>query len=156
MSDRPEQPANDPVGDSAETPPRQQKLASSFGDAFRGLARVAGFAAAAGNEEARRLADASRPEVERRVRQAKAAAVAATPHLKQAATDATEYVREHQDEIRRGARRGAGVVADQAVRAVTPRPLRPAINAMKDELGKQPKTTSEAPDTETEPTEARD
>ena len=160
MSDRPEPPADDSVGDTAATPPRQRKPASSFGGALRGLARVAGFAAAAGHEEARRLADAARPEVERRVKQAKAAAVAATPHIKQAATDATEYVREHQDEIRRGAKRGAGVVADQAVRTVTPRPLRPAIDAMKDELREQPKTTSEATETDTDeataPPEARD
>ena len=153
MSDFPEPPASEPA---ANTPPPKRNSTSSFGGALRDLARVAGEAAAAGGAEARRLADAARPEVERRAKQAKAAAGSATPHIKQVAADATEYVREHQDEIRRGARRGAGVVADQAVRAVTPRPLRPAINAMKDELREQPKTTSEAPDTETEPTEARD
>jgi hypothetical protein len=92
--------------------------------------------------------------VERRVKQVKAAAVAATPHIKQAATDVTEYGRKHQDEIRRGAKLGAGVVADQAVRTVTPRLLRPAIDAMKAELREQPKTTSEAPDRDTDETTA--
>ena len=159
MSDRPEPPADDPAGDA---PPPKRKPAGSFGGALRGLARAAGEAAAAGGEEARRLAESARPEVERIAKQAKAAANAATPHIKQAATDATEYVREHQDEIRQGAKRGAGAVADQAVRTVTPRPLRPAIDAMKDELREQPRTTSKAVDTETatdevtEPTEGRD
>ena len=97
--------------------------------------------------------------MERLAKQAKAAADAATPHVKQAAAGATDYVREHQDEIRRGAKRGAGVVADQAVRTVTPGPLRPAIDAMKDELREQPDETSEEPepttDEQSEPTEPR-
>ena len=152
MSDGPKQP---PDG-GADRPPRNRKPASSLGSALRSLARAAGEAAAAGGEEARRLAEAAGPEVERRARQAKAAAEATTPHIKQAAADATEYVREHQAEIRRGARRGAGLVANQAVRTITPGPLRPAIDAMKDELREQPETTSEQPDTETEPDEARD
>ena len=152
MSDLPEQPTDD----AADQPPPKRKPASSLGGALRGLARAASEAAAVGGQEARRLAETARPEVERRAKQAKVAAEAATPRVKQAAADATDYVREHQDELRRGARRGAGVIADQAVRAVTPRPLRPAIDAMKDELREQPETTSEAPDETAEPDETRD
>jgi hypothetical protein len=153
VSDRPDPPADEPAGDTAEVPPPRRKPAG-FGGALRGLARAAGEVAAASGEEARRLAETARPEVERIAKQAKAAAEAATPHIKQAATDATDYVREHQDEIRAGAKKGAGVVADQAVRTVTPRPLRPAIDAMKDELREQPKATSDAPDEEIEPDES--
>jgi ABC-type transporter Mla subunit MlaD len=147
VSDRPE-PAAD---DDASTPPRKRKPAGGFGSALRGLARAAGEVATASGEEARRLAETARPEVERRAQQAKAAVEAATPHIKQAASDATDYVREHQDEIRRGAQRGAGVVADQAVRTITPGPLRPAIDAMKDELREEPEASSEAPEAERTP-----
>jgi len=144
VSDRPEPPAED----DASTPRRKRKPTGGFGSALRGLARAASEVAAASGEEARRLAETARPEVERRAQQAKAAAEAATPHIKQAASDATNYVKEHQNEIRRGAQRGAGVVADQAVRTITPGPLRPAIDAMKDELREEPETGSEAPDAE--------
>jgi len=144
VSDRPEPSADD----DADSPPRRRKPSGGFGSALRGLARAAGEVAAAGGEEARRLAETARPEVERRAQQAKAAAEAATPHIKQAASDATDYVREHQEEIRRGAQRGAGIVADQAVRTVTPGPLRPAIDAMKDELREEPESSPEAPDAE--------
>lgn len=144
MSDRPESPADD----DASRPPRKRKPAGGFGSALRGLARAAGEVAAASGEEAKRLAETARPEVERLAKQAKAATDAATPHIKQAASDASEYVREHQDEIRAGAKKGAGIVADQAVRTVTPRPLQPAIDAMKDELREEPETSSETPEAE--------
>ena len=152
MSNHPEQPTDEP----ADRLPPKRKPASSLGDALRGLARAASEAATTGGQEARRLAETARPEVERRAKQAKAAVDAATPHVKQATADATDYVREHQDELRRGARRGAGVIADQAVRAVTPRPLRPAIDAIKNESRAQPATTAEAPDETADQNETRD
>lgn len=105
-----------------------------LGDMLRGLARAATVAAGAGSEETKRLAEAAKPEVERRAKQLRVAAETAAPHLRQAAEDAVDYVRDHQQELRRGAKRGAGIVAEQAVRTVTPAPLRPAIQAMKDEL----------------------
>ena len=118
--------------DSAED--GDPKPAPSLGSALRGLGRAAAEVAGAGAEEARKLAEIARPEVERRARQAKAAAEAARPHLEQKARDATDYVRDHQDEIVRASKRGAEVAASGAARAVTPAPLRPAVDAMKHEL----------------------
>ena len=124
---------NDP-DDRPDTPPPGAER--TFRDALRGLRRAASEVAEAGAEEARKLAEIARPEVERRARQAKAAADAARPHLEQKAREATDYVRDHQDEIVRASKRGAGVAASGAASAVTPGPLRPAVDAMKDELRK--------------------
>lgn len=110
----------------------------SFRDALRGLRRAASEVADAGTEEARKLAEAARPEIERRAQQAKAAAEAARPHVEQKAREATSYVREHQDEIVRASKRGAEVAASGAARAVTPGPLRPALDAMERELRDPP------------------
>lgn len=113
------------------TPPDAR---TSFRSALRGLLRAASEVAETGVEEARKLAEAARPEVERRARQAKAAAEAARPHIEGKAREATDYVRDHQDDIVRASKRGAEVAASTAAHAVTPRPLRPAIDAMSREL----------------------
>ncbi|MGE0228546.1 MAG: hypothetical protein AB7I38_05940 [Dehalococcoidia bacterium] len=87
-------------------------------------------------ERARHAVEAARPEAERLARQARAAAEAASPHVERAAADAANYAREHEDEIRSAAARAA--------RTVAPRPLRPAIDAMSDELQKRPEPESGA------------
>jgi ElaB/YqjD/DUF883 family membrane-anchored ribosome-binding protein len=127
-------------GDSGGGPgePAAERRPSSLRDALRGLTRAASEVAASGAEEARRLAETARPEVERRAReatrQAKAAAEAARPHAERAIHDATEYVKTHQDDIRRASKQGARTAASTAARAVTPGPLRPAVDAMSREL----------------------
>ena len=127
--------------DSNTTPDETPgEAAPSFRSALRGLRRAASEAATAGAEEARKLAETARPEIERRAQQAKAAAEAARPHVEQKAREATDYVREHQEEIVSASKRGASVAASGAARAVTPGPRRPAIDAMEREL----RTPSEA------------
>jgi len=106
----------------------------SFRSALNSLRQVASEA----TEEAIKLAKSARPEVERRAKQAKAAADATRPHLERKAREATDYVREHQDEIVRASKRGASVAASGAARAATPRPLRPAVDAMQRELRNPP------------------
>ncbi|MEZ4553884.1 MAG: hypothetical protein AB7L91_03850 [Dehalococcoidia bacterium] len=85
-------------------------------------------------ERARHAVEAAKPEAERLARQARAAAEAARPHVERAAGDAANYAREHEDEIRNAAARAA--------RTVAPRPLRPAIDAMSEELKKRPEPES--------------
>jgi hypothetical protein len=138
--------------DGDNTPdPTPDEPAPSFRSALRGLRRAATEAASAGAEEARKLAETARPEIERRAQQAKAAAEAARPRVEQKARDAADYVREHQDEIVDASKRGASVAASGAARAVTPGPLRPAIDAMEREL----RTPAESPEA-TEPSEESD
>lgn len=117
---------------------------TSFRSALRGLRRAASEVADAGTEEARRLAEAARPEIERRAQQAKAAAEAARPRIEEKAREATNYVREHQDEIVNASKRGAEVAASGAARAVTPGPLRPALDAMERELRDPPSDEADA------------
>jgi hypothetical protein len=81
-------------------------------------------------ERARRVAEAARPEAERLARQAKAAAEAARPHVERAAREAGVYAREHEDELRNA--------ATKAARFVAPAPLRPALDAMDNELRRSP------------------
>ena len=121
----------------------------SLRDALRGLRRAASEVADAGAEEARKLAEAARPEIERRAKQAKAAADAARPHVEQKARAASEYVRQHQEEIVRASKRGAEVAASGAARAITPGPLRPALDAMEQELRQPSDAHAEAPEEET-------
>jgi ElaB/YqjD/DUF883 family membrane-anchored ribosome-binding protein len=122
----------------ADEPAPAERRSSSLRDALRGLTRAASEVATSGAEEARRLAETARPEVERRAReatrQAKAAAEAARPHAERAIHGATDYVRTHQDDIRRASKTGARTAASTAARAVTPGPLRPAVDAMSREL----------------------
>lgn len=135
---------NEPTGDDPSGKPAR----SSFRDALRGLGRAASEVAGAGAEEARKLAETARPEVERRAQQAKAAAEAARPHIERKAREATDYVREHQDEIVRASKHGAGVAASGAARAVTPGPLRPAVDAMQRELRKPAQESTDDADNE--------
>jgi len=79
---------------------------------------------------AKRAAEAAKPEAERLARQAKAAADAARPHAERAAREAAGYAREHEDELKSAAARAARIVA--------PRPLRPALDAMEEELRGKP------------------
>ena len=135
--------------DGDNTPdPTPDEPAPSFRSALRRLRRAATEAASAGAEEARKLAETARPEIERRAQQARAAAEAARPRVEQKARDAADYVREHQDEIVDASKRGASVAASGAARAVTPGPLRPAIDAMEREL----RTPAEFPEAD-EPSE---
>ena len=123
---------------------------ASFRSALRGLRRAASEVAGASADEARKLAEAAKPEVERRARQAKAAADAVRPVIEERAREAADYVREHQDESGSASKRGASVAASGAARAVTPRPLRPAIDAMERELRGSSNEPSEGPDADTE------
>ena len=153
-SPEPDTPADDGSAAQDAERPAPRPARSSFRDALRGLSRAASEVAESGAEEARRLAEAARPEVERRAKQAKAAADAARPHVEQRARDATKYVREHQDDIVRASKRGAQVAGSTAARTVTPGPLRPAVDAMEQELRKpgKPATASD----EAGPNEATD
>ncbi len=140
-NDTPTEPIAEP-DPSADSPAEPR---TSFRSALRGLRRAASEVADASAEEARKLAEAARPEIERRAKQAKAAAEAARPQMEQKARDETDYVRDHQEEIVRASKRGAEVAASTAARAVTPRPLRPALDAMQREL-RDPPTDEDASD----------
>lgn len=147
--------------DETQPPPDDPTAGArtSFRSALRGLRRAASEVADAGTEEARKLAEVARPEIARRAQQAKAAAEAARPHVEQKAREATSYVREHQDEIVRASKRGAEVAASGAARAVTPGPLRPALDAMERELRDPPAEEPAADDAnleDNEPAEAGD
>jgi hypothetical protein len=136
-----------------EAPPDARRSGAeraSFRSALRGLRRAASEVAGASADEARKLAEAAKPEVERRARQAKAAADAVRPVIEERAREAVDYVREHQDEIVSASKRGVDVAASGAARAVTPRPLRPAIDAMERELRGSANEASEKPDADTE------
>lgn len=95
-------------------------------------------------ERTRRAAEAARPEAERLARQARAAAEAARPHVERAAHEAAAYAREHEDELRNAATRAARLAA--------PASLRPALDAMGNELrrppapGQPPEDTSDRTD----------
>ncbi len=90
-------------------------------------------------ERTRRAAEAARPEAERLVRQARAAAEAARPHVERAAHEAATYAREHEDELRNAATRAA--------RFAAPPPLRPALDAMGNELRRPPAPAQPSEDT---------
>jgi len=81
-------------------------------------------------ERAKQAAEAAKPEAERLTRQARAAAEAARPHLERAAGEAANFAREHEDDLRKAAL--------GAARNVAPQPLRPAIDAMREELKQHP------------------
>jgi hypothetical protein len=102
-----------------ELPERMQEVAGRLG---RMLGRSVQRARAAGEEAAR---DA-RPEVERLARSARSAAETARPHVEQAGRSAIQYVRDHNDEIKRAARVGAELTAHQ----VLPMRLRPIVAAV--------------------------
>ncbi len=77
-------------------------------------------------EQAKRAVEAARPEAERLARQARAAAEAARPHVEHAAQEAASFAREHEDDLKS--------VAARAARIVAPLPLRPALDAIEEEL----------------------
>ncbi len=111
-------------------------------------------AARRASEEARHAAEVARPHAEEFARQARAAAEAARPRAEQAARDTARYAREHEEDLRRAGANGARAAA----RVVTPRPLRPAIDAFEEELRSKltreepPQTESKTePDTDTKP-----
>ena len=117
------------------------ELASRAARAARGIRKsarrqrpAAERAAREAGEQVRRAAEAARPRAERLARQAKDAAEAARPRVERAARDAADqardYTREHGDDIRRA----AGRAARGAARGLTPRPLRPAVDAFEEEL----------------------
>ena len=92
-------------------------------------------AARRASEEARHAAEVARPRAEEIGRQARAAAEAARPRAEQAARDTARYAREHEEELRRAGASGARAAA----RVVTPRSLRPAIDAFEEGLRDAPK-----------------
>ncbi len=67
----------------------------------------------------------------RLARQARAAGEAAAPHIARAAQDAAQYASEHDEELREA--------AAQVARNVAPRSMRPAVDALGDELAKRPR-----------------
>ena len=77
-----------------------------------------------------RAADADAPEAERLAQRARSAAAAAKPRVLDAAERTTDFVREHETELRSGAARAARVTA----RTLTPAPLRSAVDALEQEL----------------------
>ncbi len=92
-------------------------------------------AARRASEEARHAAEVARPRAEEIARQARAAAEAARPRAEQAARDTARYAREHEEDLRRAGASGARAAA----RVVTPRSLRPAIDAFEEGLRGAPK-----------------
>lgn len=89
-------------------------------------------------QRAKAAAEDARPEAERlaqlTARRAKAAADAARPHVERAGRDAVRYARDHEDELKRAARVGAGFTA----RRVIPLPLIPIVDAMQAEAMRRP------------------
>jgi hypothetical protein len=126
--------SGEPGGFGAELMRRAREAAEAARKAAEEHRPAAERAARDAAERARQLAEAARPEVERRARQAKVAGEAALPHAQRAAREAAEYAREHEAEIKAAASRGAEVAA----RIVVPRPLRPAVDAMGEELRRKP------------------
>ena len=102
-----------------QLPERMQEVAGRLG---RMLGRSVQRARTVGEEAAR---DA-RPEVERLARSARSAAEVARPHVEQAGRSAIQYVRDHNDDIKRAARVGAELTAHQ----VLPMQLRPIVAAV--------------------------
>lgn len=91
---------------------------------------------------AKNIAARAKPEVERRVEQARAAAEAAAPHVERAAQQAKDYVQAHDEQIKRVAETGARIAADRLVPPV----LRPIVNAAEQELRRPvPPHSDEAP-----------
>ena len=135
-------------------PAEQSSQPPALGAALRSFARSAQKAARRASEEARHAAEVARPHAEEFARQARAAAEAARPRAEQAARDTARYAREHEEDLRRAGANGARAAA----RVVTPRPLRPAIDAFEEELRSKltreepPQTESKTePDTDTKP-----
>jgi len=92
---------------------------------------------------AKKIAERAKPEVERRVEQARAAAESAAPHIERAAQQAKDYVQTHDEQIKRVAETGARIAADRIV----PPMLRPIVNAAEQELRRPaPPREDEAPD----------
>jgi len=132
------------------TPRTARPAGGGFGASLRRLAKAAGEVAEAGAREAgaraRDASEGARPEAERLARRARAAAEAARPHLERGARDAARYVREHDDDIRRAAKRSASVTARLAADLATPGPLRPAVHAFEDELRTKHPNVARPPD----------
>ena len=71
----------------------------------------------------------------------KAATKKISPRLKHAARKTEDYIKNHEEEINENAQKGGKFIAQQALRMATPPVLRPAIDAMKDELSKKKKSS---------------
>ncbi len=97
---------------------------------------------------AKNIAARAKPEVERRVEQARAAADAAAPHVERAARQATDYVQAHDEQIKHVAETGARLAADRLVPPI----LRPLVNAAEQELRRPaPPHQGDAPQDDTPP-----
>ncbi|MSQ30877.1 MAG: hypothetical protein EXR64_02460 [Dehalococcoidia bacterium] len=81
---------------------------------------------------ARHIAANARPEAERALARARAAAEAARPHLGRAAAQAADFAKEYDAELRRVAGAGARIATDRIV----PPLLRPIIDAAREEIGR--------------------
>lgn len=112
---------------------RVQRLAGAARDEAERHRPAAERAARAAADRVRD-AERAQPEVERLARQARAAGEAAAPHVTRAAQDAAEYAREHDEELR-------GAAANVA-RNVAPRPLRPAVDALGEEMAQRRRAQS--------------
>ncbi|MYD64665.1 MAG: hypothetical protein F4X26_01500 [Chloroflexi bacterium] len=110
---------------------RVQRLASAARDEAERHRPEAERAARAAADRVRDAAERAQPEFERLARQARAAGEAAAPHIARAAQDAAQYASDHDEELR-----GA---AAQVARNVAPRSMRPAVDALGDELAKRPR-----------------
>lgn len=62
-----------------------------------------------------------------------------SPRLKSAAKKTENYIKEHEEEITENTQKSGKFIAQQALRMATPPILRPAIDAMKEELNKKKK-----------------
>ena len=136
---------------------RAVRAARGVGKGARQQRPAAERAAREAGEQLRRAAEAARPRAEQLARQAKDAAEAARPRVERAAHDAAgqarDYTREHGDDIRRA----AGRAARGAARGLTPRPLRPAVEAFEEELrSSEQSTPDEAAATATDDAEQPD
>lgn len=121
---------------------RVQRLAEAARDEAERRRPEAERAARAAADRVRDAAERAQPEVERLARQARAAGEAAAPHIARAAQDAAQYASEHDEELREA--------AAQVARNVAPRSMRPAVDALGDELAKRPRAQQRDDETDEE------
>ena len=137
------QAANEAAGPQArQFADRVQRMASAAREEATRRRPAAERAARSAADRVRDAAERTKPEVERLAREARVAGEAAVPHVARAAQDAAQYARDHDDELR-----GA---AAQVARSVAPRPLRPAVDALGEELSKRPRADRDEPRSDAE------
>lgn len=114
--------------------PKRAARDEQAGVAAERLGRVLGRFARKAKVTGGGLAREARPDAELLARKARAAADAARPHVERAGREALKYAREHEGEIKQGARTAAEFTARRAV----PLPLRPIVTAVEEDRRRRP------------------